>query len=75
MAPCLERENEGKLIDAEVLFLLAFASFGTATGVYFFNDKLEQMLNQERLPPLRWLSAALVLSAGVLLALGLYATT
>jgi hypothetical protein len=31
------------------------------------------MLNQERLPPLRWLSAVLVLIAGLLLILALFA--
>jgi hypothetical protein len=31
------------------------------------------MLNQERLPPLRWFSALLVVLAGVLLLLGLIA--
>jgi hypothetical protein len=54
------------------LLLLAFSSLGAATCIWFFNDKLEKMLNLERLPPLRWLAgvfvavgAALGLAAGV----------
>jgi hypothetical protein len=55
-------------VDSDVLFLLAFSSIGTATGVYVVNDKLERMLNVDRLPPLRWL-AWLLAALGVVLAL------
>ncbi|MPZ22757.1 MAG: hypothetical protein GEU28_04285 [Dehalococcoidia bacterium] len=57
-----------RIDDSVLLLLLAFSSFGAATGVYFFNDKLERMLNAERLPPLRWVANALALFAVVLVA-------
>ena len=69
---CWRRHRRVGTIDAELLLLLSFSSFGTATGVYFFNDKLEKMLNQERLPPLRWLAGFLVLLAAVLLVAALF---
>jgi uncharacterized membrane protein YbhN (UPF0104 family) len=55
------------------LFLLAFSAAGAASCIYFFNDKLEKMLNIQRLPPLRWLAAAFAVLAVVLVALALIA--
>jgi hypothetical protein len=60
--------GEAEAISAGVLLLLAFSSLGAATCVWFFNDKLEKMLNLERFPPLRWLAEGLVV-VGALLAL------
>ena len=60
-------------MDPLLLFLLAFTLFGVALGTFLFNEKLEMILQVERLMPLRWFSGGLLLFVPVLLALGVAA--
>lgn len=60
-------------IDGGTAILIGVSSLGAATGIYFFNDKLERMLNQERLAPLRWLAWGFAILGAVIILAGLIA--